>query len=216
MSYTYKVLVIDDNRDMSLNFEPYMDFLQDEGYFTKFDLVSSNVEFKSINVLDYDILMVDYNLKQGFFSNSNNSMGTDFLRTFRKENRVSKIIFYSSEFTYDKDNRTNNQIRLSPTEIFQLINDFKVDFIVPKNNFNLVVKTIGECINDLDVIAKLLINLSQKFEGDDEHLIYSSPDGKDFTVKELLRGYLSDSDDGRQFREQLLSTVATVLFKYEY
>lgn len=215
MDYTYQILVIDDTKDIENSFKVYQNHILDEGIKTFFTLVTSEEELKQVKKNTFDVLMVDYNLKNGFFSD-NRSMGTDFIKSFREKNRISKIIFYSSEFEYSGFNKKDCKLNLHPSEIFELINTFKVNSIVSKSNFDMIIGSIIDNIKDLDPIAKLLINTRDKYDDDDFPLFYTTSDGNEMNIDQLLHEYQADSDRGKEFREQLLSTVVTLLLEYKY
>ncbi|EAC2977785.1 hypothetical protein EIP30_15220, partial [Listeria monocytogenes] len=183
---------------------------------TEFTFVSSTKELDKVQKDTFDILMVDYNLQNSFFSETKpNIAGTDFIKSFREENRISKIIFYSSEFEYSNSEKKYH-LNLKDKEIFDLINLYKIDSIVSKNNFDMVVHSIIDNIRDLDPIAKLLINTRDKYDQRDSQLYYTTSDGEEMNIEQLLQEYQADSKRGKEFKEQLLSTIVTLLLEYRY
>lgn len=216
MSYSYKILVIDDEIDIKSNYAVYKQYIKKEEIDTEFTLVSSTKELDKVQKDSFDILMVDYNLQNSFFSEIKpNIAGTDFIKSFREENRISKIIFYSSEFEYSNSEKKYH-LNLKDKEIFDLINLYKIDSIVSKNNFDMVVHSIIDNIRDLDPIAKLLINTRDKYDQRDSQLYYTTSDGEEMNIEQLLQEYQADSKRGKEFKEQLLSTIVTLLLEYRY
>ncbi|MBC1785983.1 response regulator [Listeria welshimeri] len=216
MSYSYKILVIDDEIDIRTNYAVYKQYIKKEEIDTEFTFVSSTKELDKVQKDTFDILMVDYNLQNSFFSEIKpNIAGTDFIKSFREENRISKIIFYSSEFEYS-DSEKSYHLNLKDKDIFDLINSYKIDSIVSKNNFDMVVNSIIDNIRDLDPIAKLLINTRDKYDQRDSQLYYTTSDGEEMNIEQLLQEYQADSKRGKEFKEQLLSTIVTLLLEYRY
>ncbi|WP_160126152.1 hypothetical protein [Listeria monocytogenes] len=216
MSYSYKILVIDDEIDIKSNYAVYKQYIKKEEIDTEFTFVSSTKELDKVQKDTFDILMVDYNLKNSFFSEIKpNIAGTDFIKSFREENRISKIIFYSSEFEYSNSEKRYH-LNLKDKDIFDLINLYKIDSIVSKNNFDMVVHSIIDNIRDLDPIAKLLINTRDKYDQRDSQLYYTTSDGEEMNIEQLLQEYQADSKRGKEFKEQLLSTIVTLLLEYRY
>lgn len=216
MSYSYKILVIDDEIDIRTNYAVYKQYIKKEEIDTEFTFVSSTKELDKVQKDTFDILMVDYNLQNSFFSEIKpNIAGTDFIKSFREENRISKIIFYSSEFEYS-DSEKRYHLNLKDKDIFDLINSYKIDSIVSKNNFDMVVNSIIDNIRDLDPIAKLLINTRDKYDQRDSQLYYTTSDGEEMNIEQLLQEYQADSKRGKEFKEQLLSTIVTLLLEYRY
>ncbi|ECQ2356286.1 response regulator, partial [Listeria monocytogenes] len=204
MSYSYKILVIDDEIDIKSNYAVYKQYIKKEEIDTEFTFVSSTKELDKVQKDTFDILMVDYNLQNSFFSETKpNIAGTDFIKSFREENRISKIIFYSSEFEYSNSEKKYH-LNLKDKEIFDLINLYKIDSIVSKNNFDMVVHSIIDNIRDLDPIAKLLINTRDKYDQRDSQLYYTTSDGEEMNIEQLLQEYQADSKRGKEFKEQLL------------
>ncbi|AVU88730.1 response regulator [Listeria monocytogenes] len=216
LSYSYKILVIDDEIDIKSNYAVYKQYIKKEEIDTEFTFVSSTKELDKVQKDTFDILMVDYNLQNSFFSETKpNIAGTDFIKSFREENRISKIIFYSSEFEYSNSEKKYH-LNLKDKEIFDLINLYKIDSIVSKNNFDMVVHSIIDNIRDLDPIAKLLINTRDKYDQRDSQLYYTTSDGEEMNIEQLLQEYQADSKRGKEFKEQLLSTIVTLLLEYRY
>ncbi|MCS17885.1 response regulator, partial [Listeria monocytogenes] len=212
----YKILVIDDEIDIKSNYAVYKQYIKKEEIDTEFTFVSSTKELDKVQKDTFDILMVDYNLQNSFFSETKpNIAGTDFIKSFREENRISKIIFYSSEFEYSNSEKKYH-LNLKDKEIFDLINLYKIDSIVSKNNFDMVVHSIIDNIRDLDPIAKLLINTRDKYDQRDSQLYYTTSDGEEMNIEQLLQEYQADSKRGKEFKEQLLSTIVTLLLEYRY
>ncbi|EIB7762406.1 hypothetical protein EA803_12360, partial [Listeria monocytogenes] len=83
-------------------------------------------------------------------------------------------------------------------------------------NFDMVVHSIIDNIRDLDPIAKLLINTRDKYDQRDSQLYYTTSDGEEMNIEQLLQEYQADSKRGKEFKEQLLSTIVTLLLEYRY
>lgn len=212
----YKVLVVDDYKEIERSFPLYSMELEDRGLNVKFDIVSTIRDFKEKKDEQFDILMVDYNLRNGFFEDETMSMGTDFINDFRKKNMINKIIFYSTEFRYDLSTRIPDiQLNISQKEYYELINNYKIDAIVPKNNTEMLVDMIENCIKNLDPISKFLRKTLNKF-AEDSDLLYYEAKGSEYTIAQLLDEYQKDSEVGKEFGENLLETIATLLLEYRY
>lgn len=212
----YKVLVIDDHKEIESSFPLYSMELKDRSLNVKFDIVSTIGDFEGKKGEQFDILMVDYNLRNGFFEDERMSMGTDFINDFRKNNMINKIIFYSTEFRYNVLARTQDiQLNISPKEYYDLINNYKIDAIVPKDNTDMLVDRIEDCIKNLDPISKFLMSTMDRFS-EDKDLLYYEVDGVDYTITQVLEEYQKDTDVGKKFGESLLETVATMLLDYRY
>ncbi|EIB7762404.1 hypothetical protein K9J53_002831, partial [Listeria monocytogenes] len=60
MSYSYKILVIDDEIDIKSNYAVYKQYIKKEEIDTEFTFVSSTKELDKVQKDTFDILMVDY------------------------------------------------------------------------------------------------------------------------------------------------------------
>lgn len=213
MEYKFQVLVVDDDPQIKNNFNAYKKYLiKNHDLDVNFTVINNESEF-NLNI-PYDILMVDYNLKHGFF-NSAKQMGNEFIEEFRKKNRVSKIIFYSSEFEYNNETK-KYKFPLPDREIFELINDLKVDKISSKSNFEMMVEVIKDCCEDLDIISLILSRTLSEYEANDISVNYTNKKGEDIEVSTLLKDILFDNEQGKEFKKRVIETVLSVLFKYKY
>lgn len=215
MKESYNVLVIDDIKDMGKNFEAYKKYLsKDYGLKVNFKL---NCSIEEVDYQDaYDLLMVDYNLSSGFFSGSEKGFGQEFIEKFRSYNKVCKIIFYSSEFMID-EKKNRYKIKLSDEEVFNVVNNLKVDAILPKvGNFDLMIKTIGMNLLNQDPILNFLNYLKFEYVNNDIELFYSGSSDIAINIDELMKEYQLGTEIGRKFKNELYTTIGTQLFSYNY
>lgn len=216
MENVFKILVIDDERQIERNFPLYEMLIGKKGINSKFSLASNENEYETIKCETFDVLMVDYNLRNGFFQSADKTVGTDFIRDFREVNMVDKIVFYSTDFKY-QNKVTNIEAKLNITdeEFFRLINDYKIDGIVPKNDPYLIADIIEKCVKDIDPIIRFLKETKLKYEKSGDYLYFES-DGTEYTISEILKEYQLNSEVGKKFGVELLETMSTVLLNYKY
>lgn len=213
MSYKYKVLVVDDEGLISAIFDKYSkDLKRRSGLDVQFSIIQNETQY-NINE-PFDILMVDYNLKKGFF-NSSKQLGTEFIQMFREKNRISKVIFYSSEFEYHPVTR-KYKFPFSTKEVFDLINVWQVDKIASKNNYEMMIEVIEDCCKQIDLLPIILSKILSEYRENEISLAYTNIKGEDIDITSLLNDLLIDTEEGKYFREQIIKTVLTVLFKYKY
>ncbi|GGH11319.1 hypothetical protein [Paenibacillus segetis] len=213
MSYTFNILVIDDQIQIHGIFETYKKYLK-----KKYDL---DVEFTIVNNEDeydeeepYDILMVDYNLRHGFY-NSDKQLGNEFIEEFRQKNNVSKVIFYSSEFEYDPLKR-KYKFPFANKDLFDLINILGVDKVTAKNNFEMTIQVIKEACEQMDILPLILSRTLAEYKKNNIEVSYTNINGEDINVSTLFKDLLNDNEQGKQFRKEIIETVLSVLFKYKY
>ncbi|MBP2002389.1 hypothetical protein J2Z69_003462 [Paenibacillus shirakamiensis] len=213
MSYKYKILVVDDESLIAANFEKFSKDLKKKSNLDVGFTIIQNENQYDINE-PYDILMVDYNLRKGFF-NSSKQLGSEFIETFRSRNQISKIIFYSSEFEYHPVLR-KYKFPFSTKEVFELINIWQVDKIASKNNYEMMVEVIADCCKQMDLLPMVLSKTLNEYRKNDIGLAYTNTKGEDIEVTDLFNDLLNDSEEGKHFREQVIKTVLSVLLNYKY
>lgn len=212
----YKILVIDDHPEIRHSFPLYELKLREKGFESEFHIVSSIVEFEELTKEFFDILMVDYNLRNGFFTDETKSEGTDFIADFRRKNMINKIIFYSTDFKYEINSlKTDVKLEIPMKEYYDLINKYRIDGVVPKDNTEMIINIIEDCIRRLDPIVKFLRDTSEKYEEKGDLLYYDVGD-REYTITQLLEEYQKDTEIGRKFGTDLLETVSTLLLDYRY
>ena len=212
----YKILVIDDHPEIRHSFPLYELKLREKGFESEFYIVSSIVEFEELTKEFFDILMVDYNLRNGFFTDETKSEGTDFIADFRRKNMINKIIFYSTDFKYEINSlKTDVKLEIPMKEYYDLINKYRIDGVVPKDNTEMIINIIEDCIRRLDPIVKFLRDTSEKYEEKGDLLYYDVGD-REYTITQLLEEYQKDTEIGRKFGTDLLETVSTLLLDYRY
>lgn len=213
MEYKFKALVIDDIPQIAESFKIYKQYLKvRRNIEIDFKVISNEEEYDDNET--FDILLVDYNLKHGFFT-SDKALGNEFIEQFREKNKISKVIFYSSEFEYNKETK-RYKLPLAVKEIFDLINILKVDKIVAKDNFDMMLDVIEQCCNELDVIPLILSRTIVEYERQDIDISYTNLNGQDVKISSLLSDIIEDNEQGKAFKEQLVQTVMTVLLNYKY
>jgi hypothetical protein len=213
VDYKFQILVVDDDPQIKHNFNSYKKFLiKKHGLDVDFTVINNESEHNQN--IPYDILMVDFNLRHGFF-NSSKQLGNEFIEMFRERNRVSKVIFYSSEFEYNNETK-KYKFPLVDKEIFEVINKLQVDKIASKSNFEMMIQVIKECCEDLDVISLILSKTLREYKANDISVNYTNIEGKDIELSSLFEDILFDNEQGKEFKKRVIETVLTVLFKYKY
>lgn len=216
MENIFKILVIDDEEQIKNNFQLYEKLLERREIKSEFHLISNEKQYDSHKGEIFDVLMVDYNLRNGFFQSAGKAVGTDFIHQFRETNMISKIIFYSTGFRFqNKKPKIEAKLNITDEEYFTLVNDYKIDGIVPKDNSALIVDIIEKCVKNIDPIIRFLKETQLKYEKEGD-LLYFESEGIEYTVSEILSEYQLNSEVGKRFELELLETVSTLLLNYKF
>ncbi len=211
MKYKFKALVIDDENQINKLCDSYEKILKMKyDIDIEFDVIENENDYDANKL--YDILLIDYDLKKGY---SQNMMGDDIIKEFRKKNTISKIVFYSSSFIYDPENRTFD-LQLPDRDIFELINDYGIDYIAYKNNLNMMIDVIKKCCDKTDILSQLLIKLVEEYGKENIEITYNNLNGNEVMVTSLIDDLLRDTDEGKQFRKQVIETILSTLLNYKY
>lgn len=211
MDYYFKALVIDDEVQMKDTLDIYKQYLSTKhNVNVDFELINNESQFNIKK--PYDLLLVDYDLKKGFSKTT--QLGDEFIHEFRKINKVSRIIFYSSSFIYNQRNKY--ELPLATKEIFNLINNLKINKIADKNNFDLMIDVIKDCCDDMDILPLMLSKFVSEYKKMDITMSYTNSKGEDMEVQDLISDLLNDSLEGRHFRKQLTETMINTLLKFRY
>jgi len=210
MEYVYKVLVIDDEVQIKAACNSYRKYLNQSNIDIQFDIINNEANYNEKE--PYDILMVDYDLKKGY---SDKIMGDKFIKKFRQKNRISKVIFYSSSFEFDEDNK-KYKFPFSPKQCFELINIMQIDRIAYRNNFNMMVDVIKSCCEQLDILPIVLSRVLDDYKKEDIGVSYTNLKGEEINATVLVEDIMNDTLEGKYFREKLTNTVLSVLLNYKY
>ncbi|EGO7561257.1 hypothetical protein F6347_002558 [Enterococcus faecalis] len=80
----------------------------------------------------------------------------------------------------------------------------------------MLIDSIAENLCDLDPITKLLIDTKEKYSGETDNMIFTDSNGEEVGITRLLDEYLNDSSIGREFKDQMMKTIVTLLLEYRY
>ncbi|MDF2606233.1 MAG: hypothetical protein K0S34_423 [Bacillales bacterium] len=214
MNYIYKILVADDEPQMNATVNVYKKLLKHRyNLDVEFKVINTEAEYDETE--SFDILMVDYNLARGFYDHSEKVLGDEFIKKFRSKNSISLVIFYSSEFEYNEKDG-HYVFPYAKKEIYELINDLRVDKISSRNNSDMMINVIKQCCEELDVFALIISKQVQKYLDNDIEATFTLNDGSEISLLNLLHELKIDSDKGRDFRKSVLETVFTTILNIKY
>jgi len=211
--YIYNILVIDDEKQIKDTCAIYKKYLKSKfDLEVKFDVINSEAEYNES--VPYDVLLVDYDLKKGFSLNDK-LMGDEFIKKFRENNKISKVIFYSSAFKY-RPNEPNYDFPFEKREAFDLINNLQIDRIADKNNFEMMLEVIKSCCERVDVLPILLSKIVEEYEKEEIKVSYTNIQGQEVLLSELLIDIINDNEQGKAFRKNIIDTVLSVILNFKY
>lgn len=208
MKYIFNCLIIDDDPDFENRIDDIIEILNDE---YKCDVkIDFAKKITDITPEKYDLILIDFDLKRVFKHN-----GDYFISQIRNSNRIVKIIFYSSKFKLDDKNEFHF-IDVSETVIFNIINKWNVDRIIPRDNFDLLVESINECCTEFDLTVLGLYKSIEKYLSSGISLSFNLDNGEILKNNELLQELKSDSSNGKQIREKLHNFSINNVLDFSY
>lgn len=201
----YNILVIDDEKESVYKFERYKTSIK-----SRYDI---DVNFTVVNNIEeyqfserYDILLVDYMLHGAF---KDIELGTDFIREFRKKNKLCKIIFFSASFAM------NEKLNLKFNKIAELINIYSIDKIVSKDDRNLMLESIKDCCEEINLFSLSLTRMVNEYKRANVKLWYETSNGDSITGEDLVHELLLKSPIAKEFQENLYKTFLNLTLKDE-
>ena len=207
MNRVFKIVLIDDS-DKTI--KPIMEsakltLSKRYGYEIDYSIISKSDEFAQINEYIADIVMFDYNLSGSDFSATGLSdYGDKLIKQYRKNNKRTKVVFYSSRFRADEDD-----MGLSVKDLLLLINELNV-FKIIELSAALFVEAIISAIENIDTVLISFDELINTY-GDDGMFVI---DGVEMTGQALLNELKLGTQIGNAFREQVNLTILTYLMKF--
>lgn len=207
--YTYKVLVIDDETLIESLCEKYKKTLKKKGLEIEFSIIRDEQGYNP--EIPYDLLMVDYNLKHGFST----QLGNQFISMFRVHNKMSQVIFYSSEFEF-KEMERKYKVPLKAKTIFELINELKINKIADKNNYNMMINVIEDCCKSMDPIPSILSRMMDEYNREGIDITYINSKGDELGADSVAKNILVDNEEGKKFKEDIIKTIFSVMLNYKY
>lgn len=210
MEYKFKCLVIDDIDDLESRFGYFEETLREDFNLNVEMEFSKNLE-KDILRNDYDILLIDFDL-----SNITDMDGDVIIPKIREHNKIIKIIFYSSKFNYDDNSNTFKFHDVSHDVIYNVINKWKVDRLIPRDNFDLIIKSIKECCEEFDMTLLGLYKSIEKYYNSGINVKYTLNNGTELNNEELINELKSDSKNSKEIRDKIYKYSITNILDFEY
>ncbi|MET3938230.1 CheY-like chemotaxis protein [Paenibacillus sp. PvP094] len=204
----YEVLVIDDEAQIVEYFEDINEMfnLNEENFTINFNYMHNvnNFEIKK----PYDIVMFDCNFNAGRFdSSSRTRVGLNLIKKYRKNNKRTKIIFYSSSFNIEEQ----NNMPLNHRDYFEIINDLNVFKLIYKNNSIDTYNAIKDALTELDIIMTSLEKMKDEYSELD---ISFELEGNAFSLEDLLHEIRMDTEFGRKFRKDIVDLITNYMSKF--
>jgi CheY-like chemotaxis protein len=196
----YKALIIDDT-DIGLNKPPInikvlTRILEKKSCFVEFVFH----QFKSVDVLndylsqnpEYDLILFDILLESSDNDTECSSL-LESLTNYRKMNRLSKIILFSS--LVDEDKLKGLDIQIHGSLLLRWINEYRVNGICPRNEEH-VSEIICKCIQEIDPITLNLVSILHTYQNSQQKIYIS---GVFYSTSELIMQIRAQSDVGQDF-----------------
>jgi hypothetical protein len=207
MERIYKIIIVDDNKNAMT------DIMETVKLELRFDKININYEIldngDSVDRIDKlvgDVFMFDCNLSSmpiKFINGCEFNQGFELIGAFRKNNKRSKIIFYSG--TFEKEGYPT----FDANDFVKMINDFNVFKISPRRA-EVLAKNLKLAIEDLDSILISMEGLITDFGEDGSFDI----DGAKLTGEQLLKELQLGTNIGEKFRTMMNDGLLLYFMKF--
>lgn len=201
----FKILVVDDELEAKTVFKRVETLVRrkvDMEFDVLFDFASNAREYDPS--VEYDMLIIDYKLRGKFGDISD---GNEFIRMFRKKNRISKVIFISTAFRYRNEPK-DCRIALKAKDIYDLINIDHIDGLVDKNNLEMLSDSIIDNLRNIDILSDALNSYISMY--DEIDLVVTGITESELTLQELMTNIRQDTELGKVYKKQLLEILITM------
>ncbi|MED3910570.1 hypothetical protein P4597_15440 [Peribacillus simplex] len=213
MEKHYDVLVVDDEKNIKDIFDVFIDEFKEENININFEYIHDLDKFDEVK-RPFDVIVFDSEFKTSKVGNpiEKKSQGFELIRKYRKRNKRTKVIFYSSTF----DLKNEDQIPLSHKDYFEIINELNIYRLVYKNNaehiYDAVQKAIRAALDDLDVIMTSLEKMYYEYQGID---IDYEIEGENIPLKELMYEFKIGGEHAEKFRKDVVEMMLSYMSNFE-
>ncbi|MBW9150991.1 response regulator [Clostridium estertheticum] len=210
MRKEYKVLVVDDEQDVVEIFSVLKKELGYDGFNVSFDFLNS-LDSESFEVSKpYDVVMFDCNFPASNlvkFGEKKDKMGFSLIKKFREKNYRTKVIFYSSSFNIEQGESPFNT-----KEFFTIINELNVFRMVERNNTKVLMDSIVQAINDLDMVMISMEDIYREYIDDK---VTFNTGKKEITLKELIDQLKTGGNDAEEFRQETIKNILYFMLNFK-
>lgn len=211
MERIIKVVLVDDNAsDTNPIMNAVLQLLYDlhPNYQIQYKIVSGNEQLIKAYKSPIDIIMFDCNLSAGSFHMKPNTdlayAGLEMLKEYRKTNKRTKVIFYSSYFDLE-----SFDVNLSTSDFVRMINEYNVFKIACRNAKNMA-EAIRDAIESLDTVLISMEELISSYGTKG----YFFVDNKRIPASQLLDELKLGTSLGEIFRKQVFETILCYFMKF--
>ncbi|NOL31116.1 hypothetical protein [Bacillus altitudinis] len=206
----YNILVVDDEKNINDLFDPLKDILYEEDeLLVRFEYMNDISNFKIKK--PFDVVMFDskfLNTKHDYeYNQEHKTIGFNLIESFRKSNKKTKIIFYSSHFDISEP----DQIPYGAKDFFRIINDLNIYKMVNKNKTKEIYNAIKDAIDDLDIIMIMLEKMSKDYEGLD---IEYEINEENIPMQKLINDFKMGGKISEKFRKEVMDIVLSYMSKF--
>lgn len=209
MDKTFRVVAVDDNPDtLAPVLYAVKEMLNLDGVKIEYDILSKQCEVDRLKDLSCDIVMFDCALSgedYNFQNYDESRFGFTLLQRYRKDNRRTKIIFYSGSFNFDGEGNFD----LSALDFVQIINELKI-FAITNREVPRLSKAIKSAIEELDTVLVSMEDLICNYGENGVFYIEGNP----ISAHQLLQELRLGTDIGEKFREEIYSTIISYFMKF--
>jgi len=209
MDKKFKLIAVDDKPE---SLEPILaavkELLSLDGLNLDYQILSKEKDVNKLKEFPCDIVMFDCALSGENFDFSDYEearFGFKLLQDYRKQNRRTKIIFYSGSFDFEDEGNFD----LSCLDFVQMINELNV-FAISNRDVRRLACLIQKAIAELDTVLVSMEDLILTYGENGTFII----NGAHIPAQQLLTELRLGTEIGEKFREDIYSTIISYFMKF--
>lgn len=209
MDKIFNLIAVDDQPE---SLEPILaavkELLSLEGLNLVYKILSKKNEVEKLKDFPCDIVMFDCALSGEDFDFSHYEearFGFKLLQDYRKQNRRTKIIFYSGSFDFEGEGNFD----LTCLDFVQMINELNV-FAISNRDVERLAGLIQKAIAELDTVLISMEDLILTYGENGTFII----NGAHVPAQQLLMELRLGTEIGEKFREDIYSTIISYFMKF--
>lgn len=209
MKKEFKLIAVDDNPE---SLEPILaavkEILSLDGLNLGYLIFSKKNEVEKLKEYPCDIVMFDCALSGENFDFAHYEearFGIKLLQEYRKQNRRTKIIFYSGSFDFEGEGNFD----LTCLDFVQMINELNI-FAISNRDVRLLAHLIKKAIAELDTVLVSMEDLILTYGENGTFII----NGSCVPAQQLLTELRLGTEIGEKFREDIYATIISYFMKF--
>ncbi len=205
----YTVAIIDDDPDVNSFFDVVKDELLRNEINIEYEIIGEAKESKFELSKPFDVVIFDCKLNGSNFvsyERDGERAGYSLIKEFRKNNKRTNIIFYSSTFDIE-----NSDLPFTQKELIHIINNLKI-FQIIERDIKQVINTVSKAVREIDPVLSIFDEIFDKYG--EEDIQYKFKDSN-ISAVDLLHQLKMGGEAADDFRSNIIQATMTNMLKFK-